>query len=268
MESEQEQYEESYTEATTREVPLQYKCPVCGKWGRRAHSLDYRGWGYSYYYCNPKARKGGKGCGERFRYIEPYTGCVRINNHLLEFIHKETKTERMIALGFELVQFAKTNGTHRPFERKVLNRVLYGPYLESKKAEAKCPCGCGNELKMNDRGQIERFAHYTCPDMFYRVSEMITNQGEGLRKFLADLRGCRCEQCQQSQQYISALEVDHIVEVNEGGGMCWIDNYQLLCADCHKDKTKVYAGVRAERARAEKEAMKPIVPPMAQLSLF
>jgi len=37
---------------------------------------------------------------------------------------------------------------------------------------------------------------------------------------------------------VNAIHKDHKIPVHKGGGGCWLDNYQLLCDDCHKDKTK------------------------------
>lgn len=39
-------------------------------------------------------------------------------------------------------------------------------------------------------------------------------------------------------------EVDHIVPVVEGGGLCGLDNLRLLCGVCHARATKLLAGRR------------------------
>ena len=49
-------------------------------------------------------------------------------------------------------------------------------------------------------------------------------------------------------------EMDHIVPVIEGGGMCGIDNLRTLCIRCHKKETKTLAGRRAAERRAAKDA--------------
>lgn len=46
--------------------------------------------------------------------------------------------------------------------------------------------------------------------------------------------------------------VPHPVE--EGGGACGLENFQTLCDDCHKTKTKDQAGRRADERRAGKRA--------------
>lgn len=244
---------------TTTEVPKQYACPVCGKWGRRSFGIDHRGYSYAYYYCNPRARRGGKGCGERFRHLAPNSGCKRIQNHLIELKNKENRLPKMVALGFELVEFMKTNGIHDQFARNTLNRNLYRPFFAHKEGQNKCPCGCGLPPRELPNGRIDKFAHYSCANDFYAVSEMITNQGKGLLEFLVKLRGRKCECCKEEENY---LEVDHIIEVVNGGGLCWIDNYQLLCSKCHKAKTARLAADRANERKQVKQAQ------TGQLSIF
>ncbi len=230
-------------------VPERYACPVCGKWGRVV-----RAYPNNHYYCNPKARRGGKGCGERFRRIGERNGCYSIASQVKKLIADQERLPRMVALGFELVEFMKAIGIHNPTERKITNRYLFNPFFEHKQAINQCPCGCGNDpIGNSSTGRYHRFAHHTCSDQFYAVSEMVTNQGERLRNFLIELRGCKCELCKADFRYKSDLEVDHIIEVKNGGGLCWIDNYQLLCIECHKAKTAKFAADRATARRIEKK---------------
>lgn len=43
-------------------------------------------------------------------------------------------------------------------------------------------------------------------------------------------------------------DVDHIVPVSEGGGLCGLDNYRTLCQCCHKDvTTELQQRLRARR---------------------
>lgn len=46
-----------------------------------------------------------------------------------------------------------------------------------------------------------------------------------------------------------AWDLDHIVEVVDGGGMCGLDNAQTLCCSCHKKKTARLATARAMQRR-------------------
>jgi 5-methylcytosine-specific restriction endonuclease McrA len=232
-----------------RVVPPQYKCPVCGKWGRSHHSE--RNIPYGYLYCNPKSRTGGKGCGEIFKHLRS-NGCEKIS--FVKEYSEKTIADRTIELGFRMVQSMKNANVHDPFRRKCEWKDVYNYHREF---GGMCYCGCGQTTTGN-----RNFATSKCTSLFYDVAEMIASQGKTLQKFLIKLRGKKCEKCSKETSF---LEIDHIVEVNEGGGLCWIDNYQLLCSDCHKEKTKAYAGIRAERARALKELGKP---QETQLSLF
>lgn len=38
------------------------------------------------------------------------------------------------------------------------------------------------------------------------------------------------------------VKLDHIVPVKFGGGGCWLNNYQLLCHNCHVQKTNLDFG--------------------------
>src|SRR5690349_18678654 len=120
-------------------TPWKCACPVCGKWGRKKYELDHRGYTYDYFYCNPKARKGGKGCGEKFNILDKQGACKRIADKVLKMRLDESKQPRLIALGHEMVAFMKSNGLHKPFERKVLNRELHRPFIDHKKQLGICP---------------------------------------------------------------------------------------------------------------------------------
>jgi len=49
----------------------------------------------------------------------------------------------------------------------------------------------------------------------------------------------------------SYWDMDHIKPVEQGGGLCGLDNLQTLCQPCHKAKTARQA---AERAAARKKS--------------
>ena len=48
-------------------------------------------------------------------------------------------------------------------------------------------------------------------------------------------------------------EVDHIIPIALGGDVVGFDNHQVLCYDCHKEKTKVDMGDIAKDKRISKE---------------
>ena len=47
----------------------------------------------------------------------------------------------------------------------------------------------------------------------------------------------RCANCGLDYGYYG-WEADHILEVVNGGGGCGLDNFQTLCTECHKEKTR------------------------------
>ena len=225
-------------------VPARYACPVCGKWGRSHHSNREIPSGYLF--CNPKARTGGRGCGEIFKH-RTVNACERIV-FPVETMEAQ-RIERTIALGFRMVQSMKAAGVHDSRLRQCKWSDVYNYHWEQ---NGLCDCGCG-QTKIAGK----RFATSTCSGIFYDVAEMIARQGKTLLKFLVKLRGQRCESCGDEPKLMGYLEIDHIVEVANGGGMCWIDNFQLLCQKCHKEKTARFAAFRASQVRQLKEAKSP-----------
>lgn len=67
------------------------------------------------------------------------------------------------------------------------------------------------------------------------------------------------QQCLESATWFTARgfsrgrwrEVDHILPVCNGGGLCTLDNLRLLCGVCHHEHTKQLA---AQNAKARKDA--------------
>lgn len=50
-------------------------------------------------------------------------------------------------------------------------------------------------------------------------------------------------------------EADHITPVVEGGGLCGLTGYRLLCVPCHKTESRELAARRAERRRIEQRPL-------------
>ena len=47
----------------------------------------------------------------------------------------------------------------------------------------------------------------------------------------------------------SFWDMDHVIPVTEGGGMCGLEGLQTLCVPCHKKETKELAGRRAQERK-------------------
>lgn len=62
-----------------------------------------------------------------------------------------------------------------------------------------------------------------------------------------------CEYPRPSRYCISTSdwEMDHIVPVAEGGGLCGLDGYRTLCVPCHKIESAKLAARLAERRKAQ-----------------
>lgn len=244
--------DEGATVAQPDIVPAQYKCPVCGKWGRRMQVLEpsqEHNWSntVTVYHCNPKARRGGKGCGEIFKHLKPACESHRWVNSVVEFGIGEVDR---IAMGHQMIQMLKDRGQHNPYARSCNNSDIHGMFERDGDF---CACGCGKKVE-----GTRRFHNNRCADLIYGTAQMIAHQGPDLYRFMAKTYGEKCAKCPETKD----LEIDHIIEVKNGGGICWVDNFQFLCKACHKAKTAEFAGVRAKNARSLKAEKSP------QMSLF
>lgn len=103
----------------------------------------------------------------------------------------------------------------------------YDPIGFGNKGE--CDCGCGGLLQGRQR-------RWSAPwhGQAFNIASQIIRRGQGAaRDTLSGFRGEACEWCGDTER----LEVDHIVEVVDGGGACGLLNLRLLCNSCHKAKT-------------------------------
>jgi 5-methylcytosine-specific restriction endonuclease McrA len=94
-----------------------------------------------------------------------------------------------------------------------------------------CSCGCGEKLK----GRQTRWASEKCSEKAYSIFSVIKGNNGMIRKNLFYLEEGFCRSC---GVFDDNWEADHIKPVFMGGGLCGIDNFQTLCKDCHKDKSK------------------------------
>ena len=107
-----------------------------------------------------------------------------------------------------------------------------------------CSCGCGQKLE----GRRSVWATDSCMRFAQSVWGIINGHSETisfyLRKMFPQWACCKCGLTDSYKEFKNGLNVneihkDHIVAVVNGGGGCWLDNYQLLCKECHKEKTKI-----------------------------
>lgn len=110
-----------------------------------------------------------------------------------------------------------------------------------------CACGCGNLLS----GRQRRWADKDCTRFAMQVFDVICGKSDSITKYLWDIKGYDCELCgidyhkahelyykpTKSGIVNSQIHLDHILPVHQGGGGCWLGNYQFLCVGCHREKT-------------------------------
>lgn len=58
----------------------------------------------------------------------------------------------------------------------------------------------------------------------------------------------------EKNMYRVPYDIDHIIPVVEGGGLCGLDNLRTLCIPCHKKETKILAGRVAKKRRPRDES--------------
>lgn len=106
-----------------------------------------------------------------------------------------------------------------------------------------CNCGCGLKLE----GRRTRWASDDCSKFASSIWGIMSGHSDIISKFLRlkfdNWACCKCGlmdsySVQKNGLAVNDIHKDHILAVVNGGGGCWIDNYQLLCSKCHKLKTK------------------------------
>lgn len=117
-----------------------------------------------------------------------------------------------------------------------------------------CACGCRKKLT----GRQSRYATEKCRLFCFIVFAIVTGRSDTIRRIFINLtNGGACMCCgnvvdrdeEAESRMVSYYDLDHIVGVKEGGGGCWLGNYQLICRSCHKEKTKREATFRAARKK-------------------
>ena len=114
-----------------------------------------------------------------------------------------------------------------------------------------CACGCGRVLRRRRR----RWASDDCGDFAYYALAIHRGYSSTIRYVVGLRDNGVCAECgEQSSARWGSWEADHILSVVEGGGGRGLDNFQTLCLDCHKGKTRELrrsqaAGRRADRNR-------------------
>lgn len=99
------------------------------------------------------------------------------------------------------------------------------------KIEGFCACGCGQKLT----GKKKKWASEECSDKAYQLFAVYKGNSGVVRKALFNSEKGFCRSC---GVYDEQWEADHIHPVFMGGGFCGLENFQTLCPECHKEKSK------------------------------
>lgn len=94
-----------------------------------------------------------------------------------------------------------------------------------------CAFGCNTELV----GRRKRWCSDECHKKALIKFWIIKGDNKVIRDELRKRDHFQCAVCGKVDENWAA---DHIVEVRHGGGACTLDNFQTLCSDHHKEKTK------------------------------
>lgn len=100
------------------------------------------------------------------------------------------------------------------------------------KKDGVCACGCNKQLP-----RLKRKWHSAeCQQYAFIQFAIIKGDASIIRELLFSIDEGTCRVC---GVITDNWQADHILPVVMGGGACDISNYQTLCLDCHKGKTKL-----------------------------
>lgn len=104
-----------------------------------------------------------------------------------------------------------------------------------------CACGCENKVPHGRK----RWATNDCQNYAVAVRFILAGSTATIARYMRLYYGWNCSKCGCNDKghnmgyngVVSWIKIDHIIPVKNGGGACWLSNYQLLCHDCHVGKT-------------------------------
>lgn len=109
------------------------------------------------------------------------------------------------------------------------------PYREDRL----CRCGCGRPVW---RPKLY-WASKQCMNEAVGFFFILKGHSGTIRSWVWKRDRGVCAECggvkkvRQDWMY-SGWEADHILAVKDGGGGCSLENFQTLCVECHKEKTR------------------------------
>ena len=126
------------------------------------------------------------------------------------------------------------------FPRVVYERKLTLAWLRGALGRMHGECTwCGSELP--GRRLI------WCSDRCYTEADFWSGRTETAHRYATEFLDYKCDSCGAAgerwefsprRKVGTKLELDHIVPVSEGGGLCGLGNYRWLCVTCHRQETR------------------------------
>lgn len=144
--------------------------------------------------------------------------------------HRDLQVEEYITrLLFEdpAPAYERVKDLFDPYSR--YNKQITFDYMFPKREDGLCSCGCGRPVKKAKK----QWASNECQKYAIGVWLIITGNTQYIHGILKNYTPEACFKCGESP-----CEADHIVPVNGGGGGSWLSNFQFLCKECHKIKTR------------------------------
>ena len=114
------------------------------------------------------------------------------------------------------------------FEKRRESQFVVGDVYDNNLNENKLCQECHKKLT----GRQENWCSQECGDKFFnrfwwqRIRYDVWERDEG-----------KCKKCGEYFPSLNQIQIDHIIRIASGGLIFSMDNYQLLCYDCHQAKT-------------------------------
>lgn len=116
-----------------------------------------------------------------------------------------------------------------PFTRYNWQNINFSDMFP-KREDGTCPCGCGKPLPV---GRL--WADKDCQMFVIGVWNIIGYREQFISLVYEHYFGSTlCMICGKEKW----KDCDHIVPIDKGGGGGWLSNYQMICEECHKEKTR------------------------------
>lgn len=129
----------------------------------------------------------------------------------------------------------------QPFSRSQL--TLLFEELFPLRDDNRCACGCEEPLT----GRKKRWASSACTNKASTEFNIRKGVIAVIRYELLKRDGPTCRHCGITDLKKEEWQADHIIPVHLGGGGCGLENYQILCLECHFDKSALETTNRCQK---------------------